>query len=294
MAKPVLPNDENDLNLQQPIVENQVEETIVTPPQEGEEQKAPESAGPELAPEGVPEEFLEARAKLIEANPDLVVQLDAKFANGEEFTEEEIAVTAEAHGSRPADVKSWLKVQQENHKLRQRVQEEDQKNASLFLSELDELAGEGGHKGVMDYVAAQRDAGVISPTKVDMWNAALATNNPEVQKEVIKEMAALRLSKNPPSQTPPIASGNQAAPNKPADLSLLAKAAVAAGVAESAANKNEASSPAQVESNGNPLENNPLQNASRQALCQIKVSGPGHAQYLNALEVLKVKHPDLA
>ncbi len=206
--------------------------------------------------------FQELRDKMTAAGVDFK-DMDAKFAAGEDIGEENIALIAKHSGYKPEEIKSYIKLKQDNVNFLKdsNVRAEEAKQA--FLADIDETAG-GSYAELQDWVMKN-----VPQTKVDVWNAALKSPKPETLKAVVQEMQEYRVSKV----------GAGSGKREKANLDLLTRAS----------NSKSDSSPAQ--SPVNTLEGNPLANYPLQTLAQIKQIGPAHAQYEDAMKVLRIRAP---
>jgi hypothetical protein len=213
-------------------------------------------------------------AMIAEVGLDAVKAMDERYAN-DALTDEDVALIAKAGQWRPQDVKAHLDIVKRNQGLAEKAREFDQQKADAFVAELEGIAGEGGIDGLKGFIEQN-----ASETQIRIWNTTLdvakQNGDRELTKAVLQEYAAFRDSKKP--QEAP-------APQKPADLSLLAQASQQPG-AQPPAKKPADTPPA------NPLEGNPLAGSSRQQLSLIQMAGPNHPDYQNAVAVLKVRHPE--
>jgi hypothetical protein len=246
-----------------PVVEEVKPVEPVEPAVDGEdkpEAEKPEGESDEMV---IDPEFAELREQMVNKGVDFT-EMDELFLSGQPLKDEHIKLISEHSGYKENEVRSHIKLKQENLAFKKEQQVRADEAGKAYLAEIDSLAG-GSYAQLQDYIMKNTPEG-----KLNIWSSALqgAKGKPDVVKSIVSEMVEYReskLGKKPEN----------------ANLDLLTKSN----------NSNRAASPAQ--SQVNSLEGNPVANESLQVLSSIKLAGSTHPLYENAMKVLAVRAPYL-
>jgi hypothetical protein len=225
----------------------------------------PAEASTEIPADSPFASFQPLRDSMVAAGVDLS-GMESKFNSGQDLSQEELSLIGQHANVSPDYVKVYLSQVRESQALAGKAQGYQDAEDQAFFNEMDKVAG-GSWQGLMDFVAEK-----APPSQIKIWNAALATNEKEVQRDVLAQMQEYRQGLTNPSVAPTQARGS-------ANLDLLAQSQTTAPVAPPAPSLPTVS------------EGNPLEQASLQHLSAIKLSGPGHPQYAQAMEVFKAYYP---
>lgn len=218
-------------------------------------------------PDSLAAEFIEERKAMILDGVD-VKALDEKLGRGEEYSDEELE-TIHKYCKVPVNqLKAHFKLVAKNVELGQKADLQSQSEQAAFIAEINEVAG-GPYEELLAFIAEARDTEKVPTSKVTLWNLALTSDDPDLYKAAIQEMAETRTSLQPKAKTP-------------ANLGLLAQA-----------NNPSPKAPSNSPNNGASLAGNPYANATINQLCEVKAN-PHHPDYSKVLAVMKVRCPELA
>lgn len=290
--EPIITTDQQQ---QQPAATTQQEELPVqgqTPPVGGETEPKPETevaskaeeAGKAEEAEGEEGEveysspfapFQDLRKKMQEAGVDFSV-MDSKVGAGEKLSEAEVSLIAEYGGYRPEEVSAFMDMVYAQQEYLPLAKEHQESQKQAYLKEIDTLAG-GSYSDLTSFVAKN-----ANPAQVKIWNHALKSEDPDLQRATVEQMAQWKAAQ-------PLDSVSNANVNQGADLSLLTTANSAP--VPSNTPKPEVGDEAEAKP-ADPLEGNSLASLPLQSLLQI-LNQPSHPSRAEAVAALNIRYPGM-